>query len=222
MDLDPIFSDVEHYISGLFAVEDAALGAVQQSILDAGMPPISVSPVEGKLLHLLARLAGARRILELGTLGAYSTIWLARALPPDGSLVSIEVDPEFAKVARLNLANAGVQHLVSVRVGAALEILPQIQAENLGTFDMIFIDADKPPYLEYFHWALRLSRSGTLIVADNVIRSGEVLASDSQDEKVLGVQRFNAALAVEPRVSSVVLQTVGTKGHDGMAVALVH
>jgi predicted O-methyltransferase YrrM len=221
MEFDPIFSDVERYISVLFAVEDAALIAVQQSILAAGMPQISVSPVEGKLLHLLARFGGARRILELGTLGAYSTIWLARALPPDGSLVTIEADPEFARVARMNLENAGVHHLVTVRVGGALDVLPQIEAENLGPFDMIFIDADKPPYLEYFHWALRLSHPGTLIVADNVIRSGEILTSDSRDERVRGVQRFNAALAAEPRVSAVVLQTVGSKGHDGMAVALV-
>ena len=221
MEPDPIFLDVERYIAGLFATEDDALAGVQRSIDQAGMPAISVSPVEGKLLHLLARLAGARRILELGTLGGYSTIWMARALPPDGRLISIEVDGTYAEVARRNLQRAGVGDRVTVRVGRALDVLPQLEAEKEGPFDMVFIDADKQPYLEYFQWAMRLSRAGTLIVADNVIREGEVLDAKSDDDKVLGVQRFNAALAADPRVTSVILQTVGAKGHDGMAVTLV-
>jgi caffeoyl-CoA O-methyltransferase len=221
MEPDPIFLDVERYIAGLFATEDDALAGVQRSIDQAGMPAISVSPVEGKLLHLLARLMGARRILELGTLGGYSTIWMARALPPDGRLISIEVDGTYAEVARRNLQRAGVGDRVTVRVGRALDVLPQLEAEKEGPFDMVFIDADKQPYLEYFQWAMRLSRAGTLIVADNVIREGEVLDAKSDDDKVLGVQRFNAALAADPRVTSVILQTVGAKGHDGMAVTLV-
>ena len=221
MELDPIFLDVERYIAGLFATEDDALAGVQRSIDQAGMPAISVSPVEGKLLHLLARLTGARRILELGTLGGYSTIWMARALPPDGRLISIEVDGTYAEVARRNLQRADVGDRVTVRVGRALDVLPQLEAEKVGPFDMVFIDADKQPYLEYFQWAMRLSRAGTLIVADNVIRDGEVLDAKSDDDKVRGVQRFNAALAADPRVTSVILQTVGAKGHDGMAVTLV-
>ena len=185
------------------------------------MPQISVSPTEGKLLHVLARLCGAKKILEIGTLGAYSTIWMARALPSDGRLMSIEADPAYAEVARSNLERAGVQERVTVRVGRALEVLPEIEAEGLGPFDMIFIDADKPPYVEYFGWALRLACSGTLIVADNVIRAGEVLKPDGTDEMAAGVRRFNAALAAENRVSAVVLQTIGARGHDGMAVAVV-
>jgi caffeoyl-CoA O-methyltransferase len=221
MEIDPIFLDVERYIGGLFVAEDAALAEVHRSIDAGGMPQISVSPVEGKLLHLLARLAGARTILELGTLAGYSTIWMARALPPGGRLISVEVDPDYAAAARHNLEVAGVQDRVTVRVGRGLEVLPRLEAEGAGPFDMIFIDADKPPYLEYFRWAVRLSRPGTLIVADNVVREGEVLDADSEDERVRGVQRFNAALAADERVTSVILQTVGAKGYDGMALSLV-
>jgi predicted O-methyltransferase YrrM len=194
---------------------------VERSIVEAGMPQISVSAVEGKLLNLLASLTGARRILEMGTLGGYSTIWLARALPPGGRLITVEVDPAFAEVARKNLEKAGVADRVTIRLGRALDVLPQIQAEQLGPFDLIFIDADKPPYLEYFNWALELSRPGTLIIADNVVRFGGVLEADSKDERVVGVQRLNSALAADDRVKSVILQTVGAKGHDGMALALV-
>lgn len=222
MEIDPIFLEVERYIGGLFAPEDAALANVERTIAAAGMPQISVSPVEGKLLHLLARLVRAQRILEMGTLGGYSTIWMARALPTHGRLISIEANPAYAQVAQQNVKEAGVQERVAIRVGRALQVLPEIQRENLGPFDLIFIDADKPPYLEYFQWALRLARSGTLIVADNVIRSGAVLDAKNEDEMVVGVRRLNEALAAETRVSSVLLQTVGAKGHDGMALALVH
>jgi predicted O-methyltransferase YrrM len=222
MALDSIFTDVERYIARSFAEEDGALAAVERSIVDAGMPQISVSAVEGKLLNFLASLVGARRILELGTLGGYSTIWLARALPPGGELITLEIDPAFAEVARRNLENAGVADRVTIRVGRpALQVLPELQAEKRGPFDLIFIDADKPPYLEYFDWAVRLSRPGTLIIADNVIRFGGVLDPDSKDERVVGIQRFNTALAADRRVKSVILQTVGAKGHDGMALAQV-
>lgn len=221
MTLDPIFANVDRYIGGLFVEEDEALTEVEKSLVDAGMPQISVTPTEGKLLHLLARLRGATKILEVGTLGAYSTIWMARALPASGRLISIEADAAYARVARANLERAGVQDRVTVRVGRGLDVLPEIVEEGLGPFDMIFIDADKPPYVEYFAWALRLSRPGTLIVADNVIREGAVLDPDTTDQMVAGARRFNAALAAEKRVSAVVLQTVGAKGHDGMAIAVV-
>lgn len=221
MTLDSIFLDVDRYIGALFAPEDDALAAVERSLADAGMPQISVSATEGKLLHVLARLSGAKRILELGTLGGYSTIWLARALPPSGTLTTIEASAAYAEVARANLARAGVADRVTIRVGRGLDVLPALTAEGSAPFDMIFIDADKPPYTEYFSWALRLARPGTLIVADNVIREGGVLDPDSTDEMVAGVRRFNAALAVETRVSATVLQTVGPKGHDGLALAVV-
>ncbi len=221
MTLDPIFANVDRYIGGLFVEEDEALTGVENSLVDAGMPQISVTPTEGKLLHLLARLRGATKILEVGTLGAYSTIWMARALPALGRMISIEADAAYARVARANLERAGVQDRVTVRVGRGLDVLPEIVEEGLGPFDMTFIDADKPPYVEYFAWALRLSRPGTLIVADNVIREGAVLDPDTSDQMVAGARRFNAALAAEKRVSAVVLQTVGAKGHDGMALAVV-
>lgn len=221
MALDPIFLDVDRYIGALFASEDEALAGVEGSMLAAGMPQISVSPTEGKLLHVLVRLCGARSVLEIGTLGAYSAIWMARALPSTGRLVSLEVNPSYAEVARSNLRRAGLQDRVTVRIGRGLDLLPEIEAEGRGPFDVIFIDADKPPYAQYLAWALRLSRPGTLIVADNVVREGEILKPSSGDQMVSGVQRFNAALAGEDRVAAVMLQTVGTKGHDGMALAVV-
>lgn len=221
MSLDPIFADVDRWIGRLFAAEDEALAQVERSLDEARMPHISVSATEGKLLHVLARLCGARRILEIGTLGGYSTIWMARALPPDGHLISIEVDPAHAEVARANVARAGVRDRVSVRVGRALDVLPELESDGLAPFDMVFIDADKPPYADYLRWALRLSRPGTLIVADNVIRSGEVLDAGNSDASVAGVRRFDEALAAEPRVSAILLQTVGARGHDGMALAVV-
>jgi caffeoyl-CoA O-methyltransferase len=219
--VDPIFLDVERYIGERFGPEDAPLAAVARSLADAGMPAISVTAAEGKLLHLLARLRGARTILEVGTLGAYSTIWMARALPADGRVITIEADPRYAGVARRNLERAGVADRVTVRVGRGLDVLPELERERAGPFDMVFIDADKPPYLEYFEWALRLARPGTLIVADNVIRDGGVLDPANADPMVAGVRRFVEALAADSRVTAVVLQTVGAKGHDGMALALV-
>ena len=218
---DSVFGEVDRYIADLFAPTDAALAAVERSIEDAGMPHISVSPTEGKLLHLLALLCNAGRILEIGTLAAYSTIWMARALPPGGRLITIEGSPAHAEVARNNLERAGLDERVSVRVGRALDVLPELVAEGRGPFDMIFIDADKPPYAEYLEWALRLARPGTLILADNVVRGGDVLKEDAPDSDTAGIRRFNEALAAHPRVSSIVLQSVGTRGHDGMALAVV-
>ncbi|MCC6460299.1 MAG: O-methyltransferase [Saprospiraceae bacterium] len=215
------FDAVDHYIAQLLAPEDSALRAVEPSLTEAGIPQMSVSANQGKFLQLLALLCRAERILELGTLGGYSTIWMARALPEGGRLVSLEADPGYAEVAWKNIVAAGLSEKVEIRVGKALELLPQLEAENAGPFDLVFIDADKPPYTEYFQFALRLSRPGTLIVADNVIRNGQVLDAQTTDAKVAGVQRFNAMLASEPAVEATILQMVGSKEWDGMALAVV-
>ncbi len=212
---------VDGYLTGLLVPSDPALDAALQASAAAGLPPIHVAPNQGKLLHLLARLQGARAILELGTLGGYSTIWLARALPQGGRLITLEADPRHAEVARVNIARAGLAHVVELRLGPALNTLPQLAAEGRGPFDLIFIDADKPGYPDYLAWALRLSRRGSLIVADNVVRNGAVVDAASSDPNVQGVRRFNELLAAEPRVSATAIQTVGSKGYDGLAFALV-
>ena len=212
---------VDRYLTDLLAPPDLALGAALKASAAAGLPPINVSPPQGKLLHLLARIQGARNILEIGTLGAYSTIWLARALPADGQLITLESDPRHAEVARENLARAGLASVVELRLGRALETLPQIAAENRGPLDLIFIDADKRSNPEYLQWALRLARPGTLIVADNVVRGGTVADAASNDPSVQGVRRFLELLAAEPRVSATAIQTVGSKGYDGFALAVV-
>jgi predicted O-methyltransferase YrrM len=217
-----IFGSVEQYISDLFGDHDNELAATEQSIKDADIPQISVSANQGKFLHLLARMCQAKKILEIGTLGGYSTIWLARALPPNGRLITLELDPMHAAVAQKNLSHAGLDSVVEIRIGKAIEALPKLLADNTGPFDMIFIDADKPPYTEYFEWSLKLSRPGTVIVADNVIREGKVLEKDSPDEMVTGVKRFNEALAATPFVTATIIQTVGAKDHDGMAIAIVN
>jgi caffeoyl-CoA O-methyltransferase len=219
---EDLFVKVDNYIRNLFAPQDDELQATEQSIDEAHMPKISVSPNQGKLLHILALLCNARKILEIGTLGGYSTIWIARALPKDGSLITIERNPKHASVAQRNITRAGLESNVDIRVGKALELLPGLEAEGAGPFDMIFIDADKPSYPQYFEWALKFSRPGALIVADNVIRDGKVILSNSSDEKVSGVQRFNAMLAENSVVTSTILQTVGVKGYDGMALAFVN
>ena len=212
---------VDRYLTDLLAPADAALAATLEESARAGLPPIAVSPTEGKLLHLLARVHGAREILEIGTLGGYSTIWLARALPPGGRLVTLELDPAHAEVARANVARAGLADVVEVRVGPALETLPRLAAEGRGPFDLVFLDADKGGYPAYLAWALRLTRRGSLIVADNVVRDGAVIDPASEDPNVLGVRRFLELLAAEPRVSATAVQTVGSKGYDGFAIALV-
>ena len=217
-----IFGSVEQYISELFGDHDNELAATEQSIKDADIPQISVSANQGKFLHLLARMCQAKKILEIGTLGGYSTIWLARALPANGRLITLELDPRHAAVAQKNLSHAGLDSVVEIRIGKAIEELPKLLADNTGPFDMIFIDADKPPYTEYFEWSLKLSRPGTLIVADNVIREGKVLEKNSPDEMVAGVRRFNEALAATPFVTATIIQTVGAKDHDGMAIAIVN
>jgi caffeoyl-CoA O-methyltransferase len=217
-----IFNAVDGYIGELFAREDEALSAALEEMRKEGLPDIAVSPVSGKLLHVLAKLAGARRILELGTLGGYSAIWMGRALPENGQLITLEADPLHVKVAKHNLARAKLLGIVEVREGRALDLLPKIEEAGGGPFDMIFIDADKEPYLEYFEWALRLSRRGTLIVADNVVRQGRVVdPAAASDPFVAGVMRMSQAAAKNPAVDATIIQSVGTKGHDGMLLAVV-
>jgi predicted O-methyltransferase YrrM len=212
---------VDRYIAGLLLPPDPALEGALQASAAAGLPSIQVTPSVGKLLFLLARLMGARTILEIGTLGAYSTIWLARALPPGGRLITLESEPRHAEVARANLARAGLAGIVELRLGQALATLPQLAAEGKGPFDLVFIDADKPAYPDYLPWAIQLSRPGSLIVADNVVRKGGVVDAGSTDPAIQGVRRYLDLLAAEPRVSATVIQTVGSKGHDGLAMALI-
>jgi caffeoyl-CoA O-methyltransferase len=216
-----IFEDVDKYIGDLFIAPDEALTAAEQSHVLENIPHINVSPNLGKFLHLIAKLSNAKNILEVGTLAGYSTIWMARALQSGGKLVSLEIDPHHAAVARKNIDQAGLSSKVEIRVGKAIELLPALVNENAGPFDMIFIDADKPPYTEYFEWALKLSRPGTVIIADNVIRDGKVLDPNQEDPMVKGAQRFNRALAANPNVTATILQTIGVKEYDGMAIAIV-
>lgn len=219
---------VDRYITDHLVPADPALEAALRDSDAAGLPSIAVTPNQGKLLELLARVQRARTILELGTLGGYSTIWLARALPADGRLITLEAEPRFAEVARANISRAGVEALVELRVGAALQTLPQLAAEGTGPFDLIFIDADKQNYPGYFEWSLKLSRPGTLIVGDNVVRDGRILDPDAYDpahgdEVIKGVRRFYELVSDEPRVneSATAIQTVGAKGHDGFALMIV-
>ncbi len=212
---------VENYISGILVQSDAALDAALTDSDAAGLPSIQVSANTGKLLHLMARSIGARRILEIGTLGGYSTIWLARALPAGGRLISLEIDARHAEVARSNIERAGLTSIVKVRVGAALDTLPHLAREGLAPFDFVFIDADKANIPSYFSWSLKLSRTGSIIVVDNVVRDGAVIDAESDDPAVLGVRRLNEMLAAEPRVSATTIQTVGSKGYDGFTLALV-
>ena len=212
---------VDRYITDRLVPSDPALEASLRASAAAGLPPINVSPNQGKLLQLLARVRGARSILEVGTLGGYSTIWLARALPPDGRLITLEADPKHAEVALANIASAGLADVVDLRLGRALDTLPQLAAEGRGPFDLIFIDADKPSTPDYFAWAVKLSRVGSLIIVDNVVRKGAVIDAAGNDPDVVGVRRFYERLAAEPRVSATAIQTVGTKGYDGFAIVLV-
>jgi len=207
----------ERYITDTLHPPDPALEEALRASSAAGLPPINVTPNEGRLLWILARAVKARSILEIGTLGGYSTIWLARALPRGGRLVTLEVNPDHAKVAASNIARAGLSKVVSIRLGPALETLPRLR----GPFDLTFIDADKPNNAPYFSWALKLSRPGSLIVVDNVVRDGEVMDPESRDPAVLGTRRLNELMGAEPRVTVTEIQTVGSKGYDGFAIAVV-
>ncbi|MEU6643319.1 O-methyltransferase [Saccharomonospora sp. NPDC046836] len=210
---------VDDYFSSHLIPPDAALDAALRASNDADLPAIAVAPNQGKLLYLLARMARARTILEIGTLGGYSTIWLARALPADGKLITLEAQPRHAAVAKENIDRAGLSGVVDVRVGRALDTLPNLRGE--APFDLVFVDADKPGNPEYFRWALELTRPGSVIIVDNVVRSGAVADRDSDDPAARGVQHMVELMAAEPRVDATAVQTVGVKGYDGLAIALV-
>ncbi len=212
---------VDRYIAERLLPADPELDAALADCATGGLPPINVAPNQGKLLHLLAVSHGARTILEIGTLGGYSTIWLARALPEDGHLVTLEIEAAHAEVARRNLARAGLAEAVEVRLGPALDALSQLVSEGCGPFDMVFIDADKPSNPAYFEWALRLSRPGTMIVVDNVVRNGRIIDPDSTDPDIVATLRLFELMAAEPRVTATAVQTVGGKGYDGFILALV-
>jgi predicted O-methyltransferase YrrM len=216
-----LWTEVDRYFCNLLAPSDEKLDAALAANRQAGLPAIDVSPLQGKFLDLLVRVSGARRILEIGLLGGYSTICMARALPEGGRIVTLEVNPRHAEVARANLLNAGVLDRVDLRVGRALDTLPILASSGVGPFDLIFIDADKPSNADYLAWALKLSRPGTLIVTDNVVRDGKVVQAESAEADVQGVRRFTEMMAAEPRLSATVLQTVGVKGYDGFALAVV-
>ncbi|MEO6236980.1 MAG: O-methyltransferase [Vicinamibacterales bacterium] len=209
---------VDTYVTGELLPADPALDGAQDASRAAGLPAISVSAAQGKFLHLLARIQGARKVLEIGTLGGYSTIWLARALPPDGRVITLEYDPRHADVARASIARAGLADRVDIRVGRAIETLPALTAE--APFDLVFIDADKPSTTEYFNWALKLSRKGTVIVIDNVVRNGGIVDA-SPDADAQAMRDFLAVLGADRRVDATAIQTVGIKGYDGFAIAIV-
>ncbi len=212
---------VDNYITSQLIPPDASLDAALAAAAAAQLPPISVSPAQGKLLSVLAQLGGARNILEIGTLGGYSSIWLARALPDGGKLITLEADPKHAEVARANFARAGLDQVIELRLGKALDTLPKIAAEGREPFDLFFIDADKPNIPEYFRWALQLSRPGSLIIVDNVVRDGKIADAASTDRDVQGSRRLHEVLGAEPRVTATTIQTVGSKGYDGFTLAVV-
>ena len=215
-----IFSKVDEYLIDLFSLEDEVLKKTKQSIIENGMPEISVSANQGQFLYVMAKLCKAKRILEIGALGGYSTIWLARALDETGKLVTIEREPEHAKVAKDNIARAGLSDKVEVLVGDALKILPQLE-NNKITYDLIFIDAEKTQYVSYFNYALKISRSGTVILADNVIRGGQILEENSSDEMVIGAKKYNEMLSNNDNAITSIIQQVGHKDYDGMAISVV-
>lgn len=218
---DALWSAVDAYLEPIVAADDPALAEALARSDAAGLPAIQVSAPQGKLLMLLARMCGARRILEIGTLGGYSTIWLARALPAEGRLISLEIDPLHAEVARGNVAAAAPEAAVEVRVGPALDTLPGLAGDGAGPFDLVFIDADKSSNPEYLDWAVRLSRPGTVIIIDNVVRGGGILDATDDDPSIVGTRRLFEMIAADSRIDATVLQTVGVKGYDGFVLARV-
>ena len=217
-----LFGSVDDYINDLLAPEDDALAAAERAIVESGIPQISVSKNQGKFLQVLTKLCGAKKILEVGTLGGYSTIWMARALGLGGRIITLEIDPKHADIARKNFERAGLANVIDIRLGKAIDLMPKLKTDEEGPFDLIFIDADKPPYAEYLQLALTLSRPGTLIIVDNVIRGAKVLDEDTADASAKGAARFNKALAQTPGVTATIIQTVGAKEHDGMALIVVN
>jgi len=218
---EEIWSRAEQYIVEHLLGRDEALDSVLAAAQAAGMPDIQVSPTHGKLLMLLAQMHGAKKILEIGTLAGYSTIWLARALPAEGKLVTLEFDPKHAAVARGNIAKAGFADRVEVREGSALDTLPMLKAEGEGPFDFVFIDANKTGYSDYLDWALQLTRRGSVIVADNAVQAGRIADADCDDPTVQAIRSFIEKLGAETRVSATILQCVGSKGYDGLAIGVV-
>lgn len=217
----PLWTDVDRYFSAALLAPDPDLAQTLEANAAAGLPPHDVSPLQGKLLQLLVQIQGARTILEIGTLGGYSTLCMAKVLPRDGRIVTLEADPRHAEVARANLRRAGCADRVDLRVGRALDTLPRLEAERAGPFDLFFIDADKPSNPDYLAWALRLARPGSVIIADNVVRDGHVIDPASTNASVAGVRRFMELLAAEPRVNATAVQTVGVKGYDGFVIGRV-
>jgi predicted O-methyltransferase YrrM len=218
---DETWTAVDEYAAGLLAPHDEVLEAALRASEEAGLPEIQVSPAQGKLLYLLAKSIGAAQILEFGTLGGYSTIWLGRAIPAGGRLITLEAEPRNAEVAGRNIGRAGLGDLVDLRVGPALDQLPQLEAEGSGPFDLTFIDADKIHTPDYFAWALDHSHPGSLIISDNVVRFGRLADPDSDDPTIPAQRRLHEMLASEPRVEATTIQTVGAKGYDGFNIALV-
>ena len=212
---------VDDYFTELLVGQDPALEAALADSEAAGLPAIHVAPNQGKLLMLFARMIGARRILEIGTLGGYSSIWLARALPEGGKLLTLEFEARHAEVARRNIARAGLSDRVEIHLGPAIETLRRLVAERQALFDLVFIDADKENNPDYFAWAMKLARRGSLIIADNVVREGAVTDARTRDRSVRGIRRFNEMVAAEPRVTATAIQTVGSKGYDGLAIIRV-
>jgi predicted O-methyltransferase YrrM len=212
---------VDDYFGAALFGRDPVLEAVLEASAAGGLPDIAVAPNQGMLLNVLARSVGARRILEVGTLGGYSSIWLARAMPQDGKLITLEVEARHAEVARANFVRAGLQGRIEVRVGRGVDLLPRLAAEKAAPFDMVFIDADKPSNADYFDWAMKMTRKGSIIVVDNVVRGGAVADPGSKDASVKGVQRLVEHLKAEKRVMSTAIQTVGVKGYDGFIISVV-
>lgn len=218
---EAIWTDVDRFLTDTLLEDDPVFEATLHAADDAGLPPINVSAPQGMLLHVLVRALGGRRVLEIGTLAGYSTIWMARAVPEGGTVLTLELDRRHAEVARANIERAGLDGVVELRLGAALDSLAAIEQEGRGPFDFIFVDADKPSYPDYVRWALRLARPGTLVVVDNVVRDGEILEAGSPDPIVAGTRQALEVMGAEPRLLVTAIQTVGSKGYDGFAVAVV-
>jgi len=216
-----LFEKIDNYIGDLLAPEDPVLQSIEKSLETANIPQQSIYPNQGKLLQLFVKLSKAKRILEIGTLGGYSTIWLARVLPDDGKIITIELNEDYAKVAQQNIKKAGMQKNVEIRIGEALDVLSQLNDEHVEAFDIVFLDAHKPSYIQYFEWALSHTKMGSLIIADNVIRNGEVLKKNCTDEKVIGVQKFNKMLSENKRVFSTIITNASGNGFDGMSISVV-